>query len=441
MMSALRGAGPGVDGNGTAYAVARATAILALCLPLSGVLLAVTATGAAAAVTNPGDGTVFSADTRVTLRADFPASGADNKLTLTGPGGVAVVVASVPANRFEGGELSYALDTSCWVFPSDRCSGRQPAPNGAWTLTQSGGATDRVGFSLRIAPRAPASVAATAESSREVRVSWRRGEEPDLTGFTIFEGSVAVKDGIDVSTCSDSGACSSVLTTDFGEHTYRVRASRLVAPGSSATLESPLSGAATVTLAPPAPSPQPSPAPAPGQSPAPAGGGPSGQPGTPRPVATSAGSNGGAGKGSGGASAAPRSGSSGKGPIAVGQASPAPGTSVTEAAVAQRKAFALSFSSFGPKLGIPKLPPLPQAQSPSIAAPLPDGTFEPTLGFEPQVVLERVPTIGQGPARRVSTVVGNALDSERLARSTAGALVLLMLGAHLRRWLGTAHSN
>jgi hypothetical protein len=37
----------------------------------------------------------------------------------------------------------------------------------------------------------------------------------------------------------------------------------------------------------------------------------------------------------------------------------------------------------------------------------------------------------------VGAVVGSALDSERLIRSTAGALVLLLAGAHLRRWLGT----
>jgi hypothetical protein len=61
------------------------------------------------------------------------------------------------------------------------------------------------------------------------------------------------------------------------------------------------------------------------------------------------------------------------------------------------------------------------------------------LGFEEQVLTERVPVEQQqGPTAAVRNVVGSALDSERLIRSTAGALVLLLLGAHLRRWLGTA---
>jgi len=115
----------------------------------------------------------------------------------------------------------------------------------------------------------------------------------------------------------------------------------------------------------------------------------------------------------------------------------APGNQAA-AAVAQRRAFSSGFAAFGVKLGIPKLPPLPQTQgqAPSVAEPLPDGTFEPTLGFQDQVVEERVET--QGPARRVTTVVENALDSDQLARSTAGALLLLLAGAHLRRWIAAA---
>ena len=71
----------------------------------------------------------------------------------------------------------------------------------------------------------------------------------------------------------------------------------------------------------------------------------------------------------------------------------APGNQAA-AAVAQRRAFSSGFAAFGVKLGIPKLPPLPQTQgqAPSVAKPLPDGTFEPTLGFQDQVVEERVET-------------------------------------------------
>ena len=102
---------------------------------------------------------------------------------------------------------------------------------------------------------------------------------------------------------------------------------------------------------------------------------------------------------------------------------------------ARRQAFSLGFNAFGPNLGIPKLPPLPLLQAPAVAG-LPDGTFESTLGFQDQVLREKVES--SGPASRVTSAVGNVLDSERLARSAAGALVLLLGGAHLRRWLGAA---
>jgi hypothetical protein len=102
--------------------------------------------------------------------------------------------------------------------------------------------------------------------------------------------------------------------------------------------------------------------------------------------------------------------------------------------VAERRAFALTFKAFAPKLGIPKLPPLPNA-SPAVA-PLPDGTFEKTLGYKDVVKTEKIDS-PQAAARRVTGAVGSALDSAQFLRSIAGALVLLLLAAHLRRWLGS----
>jgi hypothetical protein len=68
-------------------------------------------------------------------------------------------------------------------------------------------------------------------------------------------------------------------------------------------------------------------------------------------------------------------------------------------------------------------------------AQLPDGTFEPTLGFEDQELSETGPP--GGVAARVTSTVGAAFVSEQIVRSTAGALVLLLAGAHLRRWLSS----
>ena len=415
----------------------------ALVLPLTGLVLVSTAPAASAAPTAPGNGTVFTSYSSFTISADYGRSTSENRLTLSSPTGSTTTIATAPAS-LGGGTLSYTMDTGCW----GGSGGCAPAPNGTWTVTQSGGGSGSSTFVTRIAPKAPQSVSASAVSSREARVSWRKGDEPDLTGWQVVEGDTVVKDGIGRSACEGS-TCSAVVTyavDGSGAHTYAVRALRSTAPGSSTTIESPLSSPASVTLTAPAPSPQPTPG----------GGGTTGGGSTdggssgggttdPDPTPTGGPTSGPDGAGSGDSGSDPSGdstdgvaggstgGSSGGGTAApIGTGSPS-GESADAKAVAQRKAFALGFSSFGPKLGIPKLPPLPQ-QAPAIAPELADGTYEPTLGFEDQVVTERVESTG--PTAAVRNVVGSALDSERLATSTAGALLLLLAGAHLRRWLG-----
>ena len=418
----------------------RRAVIGALVLPLTGLVLVATAPAASAAPTAPGNGTVFTSYSSFTISADYGRSTSENRLTLTSPSGSDTTIATAPGN-LGGGTLSYTMDTGCW----GSSGGCVPAPNGTWTVTQSGGGTGTSTFVTRIAPKAPQSVTASEVSSREARVSWRKGDEPDLTGWQVVEGDTVVKDGIGRSACEGS-SCSAVVTyavDGSGAHTYAVRALRSTAPGSSTTIESPLSSSASVNLSAPAPSPQPTSggstgggtgdggstdpgtAPTDGSTGDPSGGGSTGGSGD-----ESTGSTGGSGGGttsggssSGGGTAAP-----------IGSGTSSSGQTADAKAIAQRKAFALGFSSFGPKLGIPKLPPLPQ-QAPAVAPELADGTYEPTLGFEDQVVTEEVEATG--PTAAVRNVVGSALDSERLATSTAGALLLLLAGAHLRRWLGS----
>jgi uncharacterized membrane protein YgcG len=428
------------------------TATLAVVLPLAGGVLVAAAPAAGAAITAPGDGTVFTSYSSFDIRADYPRSSTDHRLTLTSPGGPAVTVATA-SGGLNGGAMTYSLDTGCWTFPSSSCSGRRLAPNGTWTVTQSGGASSTTTFVTRIRPEAPSAVEATALNSREVRVSWRLGDEPDLTGWSVLEGSEVVRDGIGRSACEGS-TCSTVIgyaTEGSGEHSYTVQAFRATAPGSDSTLESSPSAPASVRLdAPPPPPPADEPAQDGGTGGSTGGSGETGG----DTGAGSGGSTGGSGGGStgstgggtggGGTSGGSTGGSGGStsstgggtsAPIGAGSTSSA-GTADAKA-VAQRKAFALGFSAFGPKLGIPKLPPLPQSRAPAIAPELEDGTFEPTLGFEDQVLTERVP-VAQGPTERVRNVVGSALDSERLIRSSAVALVLLLAAAHLRRWLGSS---
>ena len=389
-------------------------AALATVLPLAGGLVVLSAPPAAAAVSSPADGAVVDTYREVDITADYgPASsGTTERLLLTSPGGTEVELATQPGS-FTGGTLSYRLNLGCWTGECRR------APNGTWTIRQEGGTSDTGTFVTRIAPDAPKDVAASAVGPREAKVTWRLGAEPDLVGWDVYEGSAKVQ-GVDGSACAGD-VCSTVISyaaAGSGNHTYTVRALRSTAPGASTTITSPASAPASVTLAEPA-------------APAPTG---SGTPST-RAGSGAQGDGGPATDGSGAPASGGAAGGGSPAPIGTGSA---PGSATAEQQeAAQRKAFALGFSTFGPKLGIPKLPPLPQGQPPAIAPELADGTYEPTLGFQDQVLTERV-EVAQGPTRRVRNVVGTALDSERLATSTAGALVLLLAGAHLRRWLGAS---
>lgn len=441
----------------------RLAAVLALSLPLTGGLLLGTAPAASADVVAPGNGTVFSTAAPVDIRADYDRSTSENRLTLTSPGGVVATIATAPGN-LNGGTLSYRFDPLCWTVG---CSGSKPAPNGTWTLTQSGGGSGSSTFVTRLRPEAPTSVTASAISTREVRVSWRAGNEPDLTGFAVFEGSMVVEE-VRRAAC-DGTSCSAVVdyaNEGTGDHTYTVRASRSVAPGSADTLESAMSAPASARLESPPPPPPPAPSETASSEPqqgGSTGGGTTGGAGSGSGTgsgSTSSGSTGsgsagggstssGSGSGEGGASAGSSSGST-SGTPARGGSSAAPigtGSSSAQAsadnqAVAQRKAFALTFSTFGPKLGIPKLPPLPAGPSPAIAPELADGTFESTLpGFEEDKVIREQVQVAQNPTERVRSVVSTAFDRDRLLRSTAAALVLLLAGAHLRRWLGSAREQ
>lgn len=370
---------------------------LTLVLPVSMVLLVAAAPAASAAISGVDRGEVVRDDDKLSIVADYGPTIRDDppRLTLTEPGRDAVVVAA-EVDVVRAGQLSYTFDPQCWVpeTPSGSCTTPQPARNGSWTLVQTGGAsTDALTFQLVIAPKAPTAVTAVATSPRDMRVSWRRGAEPDLTSFTVFEGDESVQ--VDVpagDVCDDAGACGTVVSypgESTPEHTYTVRAAR--SDGTDGFLVSPRSSSASGSfLGPIAP-------------PGPAG------PGT------------GPGSGAGTDGASPTPGASGS-PSTAGSAGGS--GSGSDQAAARRREFSEGFAAFDPKLGIPKLPPLPKPPPPA------DGTFEPTLGFDDQVLREEAEPGG------VTRAVGYVFDSERWARSAAGALILLLVSAHLRRWLG-----
>jgi hypothetical protein len=416
---------------------ARGLGVLALLVPLSGAGFLLTATPASAAtgITAPGTGVEYTSDTQIHIAATVDRNTGNAQLRLQGPDAGPETVDTASTSLTAGASLSYDFDTAtCASFPA-ACSGRAEARNGEWivTLVSGGQVVDTSTFMVRIAPRAPRGLSARADGYRAVVLTWTKGDEPDLTGWTVIADGSPSQD-VGTGACSGTG-CSTTFTyaeDGTGEHRYSLVAHRRVMPGSSDTLDSPESSEVTATLD----SPPPPPPPSPSDSGSGSTGGTTGD-GTTDGGSTDAGTTGGSTStagGSGTTGGSTGSGSSTSTGGSTGKTS-AIGSSKAPATLAQRRAFALTFKAFAPKLGIPKLPPLPAAQGPSVA-PLPDGTYEKTLGYKDVVSTEKVEQPKAG-VRRVTGVVGSALDSEQFLRFMAGALVLLLLAAHARRWLAS----
>ena len=383
-------------------------------LPLSGLLLVATAPAALAAISGIGRGEVVRGHRTIQIEATHgPTTQNDPpRLTLTEPGQQPVEVAATPIDVLgSDGRLSYAFNTRCWIrtTPSAPCTtAPQPARNGVWTVVQTGGASDTLSFTLSIPPDAPTGVTAAPAGAQEMKISWSRGAEPDLTSYTVLEGDKAVRRDLAPRDACTGDGCSAVVPVEGGgERSYTVVAFRSSgtsdpalasgrsAPASGSLVEDPLGAPGQ---APPADVPGVTPSNSPTASPSPTTK-PALKPGTRR--------------------------------------DPKPLTLSPDAG-ARRQAFASGFNAFGPKLGIPKLPPLPESAEPSVA--LPDGTFERELGYDDQVLTEEQTELG-ADEQGVRGAVGSLIDSERLAKSTAGALVLLLTGAHLRRWLGATSAE
>lgn len=391
------------------FGVSRTLLTSALVLPLSGVLLAAAAAPASAAITSPGNGEVIDTNRTFAISAAYEPPSLANQLRLTAPGGGQSVLLD-EAELIQSRNLSYVFNTACWDGTPNRCSNDRPAPNGLWTVQQTGdnAPTRTSTFQLGIPARPPTGVTADGSAPQKVRLSWKDGPEPDLTAFAVFEGEQQLKT-LARGDCR-GGTCTTVIdyqADGVGLHTYTVRALRSRGPGvEGEPLVSGSSDEVSATVLPGAGLPGPLGDVVPGTEASPAPGSPvSASPAPGEPTASSS-------------------------PAATRPGRSAPAADST---AARRQAFSSGFSAFGPKLGVPKLPPLPQA--PAVAQ-LPDGTFEPTLGFEDQELGETGPP--GGVAARVTSTVGAAFVSEQIVRSTAGALVLLLAGAHLRRWLSTA---
>jgi hypothetical protein len=337
----------------------------------------------------------------VDIRANVSSARATD-LTLTDPVDTAqpVVVdtSSAPAVM---DPLSFPLHTGCWRR-SKTCTGVAPAPNGTWTVTvtdTTGSKGQRRTFVLAVPPATPAGFSARGSGSRQVTFNWTKGAEPDLTSYTLYDGAGKVlRDGISKSDACHGSSCSYILTYPAdapGRHDFALTSHRSTSPTpGSTTLASPARATASAALASPSAA---RPTVAAGPSQGAAGSGPNG-PGSP---------------GSSGATVVLPPGDSGAG-----------------------RALGQTLSAFAPNLALAQLPALPDTPGPTLAeAPLPLGTYKPELPYKPVVAQD--PISAAGPVQRAAHTAAAALDTGQLLRSLAGALVLLLAGAHLRRLLSS----
>lgn len=432
---------------------------LPLALAVGGVLLAATPASATVRATwsKPTDNSTFTTSAPV----DFLVS-LDRGSTLTADGAAVTLNLAVPgptpgphkvdtSSGTSDRDLKFSFNPACPNHAGPCASDAAPAFNGRYTVSLSGAATGSRTVMLQIPPAAPTGVTAVATGQRRVKVSWSSNREPDLTGYDLFnDNGASVAANLPVDRTSHEFELPS--SGYGGEHTYYVRASRLACancsgPDAGATLASTMSSA-SVTLTEPTPEPEPDPdggynGGGDGGS---TGDGDGGTDGGYNGGGTGSGSGGGTGGGTGGSGGGTGSGSgTGTGGTdengyhtgkesGGGRFSSGTGDAETRAAQ-QRLKFGLTFKSFAPKLGAPKLPPLPKFAPPTEAA-IPWGTYDPTLSYGDQTVLEEeTVATGGGSTSTIVETLTSVFEGRRLFTSIATALLLLLAAAHLRVWL------
>jgi hypothetical protein len=405
-------------------------------LPVAAIGVLLAAAPASASVTaswkTPTDSTTFTSNDPIAFQVSLAHSTLDSSkvslsISVPGPQAGPYVVASTT-----GSSLSWTFTPACPNHSGGCPTGSAPAYNGRYTASLSGGTTGTRTVYLQVPPAAPTGVAATATAQHRVKVTWAANKEPDLTGYDVFasDGTVVVEN-LPIDTLSyefdlpDSGY--------GGEHGYVVRAHRLACancPDNSAQLDSPLSQPGTVTLTEPTPEPQPSDDGGSGGT-STGGGDNTGNGGYGNDGTTSSGGTSTGGNSSGGGTTQP----SGNGYDDAGNTSGSfsSGSKPAAAVAQQRAAFGLTFKNFAPKLGAPKLPPLPQFAP----QPLPEGTYDPLLNYGDDKEPGGGAAVASGPSLTTSVVetFTEAFQGARLFRSIAIALLLLLAAGHLRLWL------
>ncbi|MCA1822957.1 MAG: hypothetical protein ABR520_07495 [Mycobacteriales bacterium] len=413
------------------------------------------AAAASGTITSPSSGTTVRSNQFVHIAAQVHFTSTDRSsvtLYLQAPdGGAAHALRTQAApSGFNGGDytLDYDFNTACPNWPGANCSGYHPAINGVYTVTLAGGASASREFTLAVPPAVPTGVVADVTGQTQITVRWNRNTESDITSYDVFAGDGSLLAGA-LSPNTTSYVVNYPSQGYGGQHSFTVRASRAACRGCSQQIPSAQSGAASATLTEPTPTPTPSEDPSqtpddgsgspdPGQSGDPGSGSttdPNGQPTDPAAGDPGTGSGGGGGTD-------PRNGGTGNTGTTSGSTNNNAGAPAAQlaarrnaAALAakQRQLFASTFRSFAPKLGLPKLPPLPSFAPPTVAPE--DQAFKPTLPYQPQSVQRSRAT---KPIAQFEDVVSKVFEGRRLWRSIAVSLLFLLLAAHMQLWLRTS---
>jgi hypothetical protein len=307
---------------------------------------------------------------------------------------------------------AYTQTSGCGGLAQPKCAQYPEAPSSSTVV-------------LKVPPAAPTGVDSALKGTRDVEISWTPGAEPDLLAYDLLDGA---GNGLTSFSASDANVCSptkcDVIVTfasddPGGQKDFMLKSWR--SDGAGDQVGSAPSSKTSVTLpAPPSSS---------GGSTGGSGGSAGGSTGGSGGGSTGGGSGGGSTSGGstgGGTSTGGNGGVVDQGGSTGG--STGGGTNGGFKGYSGSPGLGLKFSTSGGGVTIPRLP----GDNPNPKVAIPEGTYKPTLGYQDQVSTEKVRD--QTLSTRLVTTLSAFTDGDRLWKSLAGALVLVLIGTHMRLW-------
>jgi hypothetical protein len=304
------------------------------------------------------------------------------------------------------------------------------AINGTYTFTLkvNSSTADTANVTLRIPPATVAGFNVSA-SGTVAHFTWSPNSERDLAGYDLVDVTDSPRDltpgGVGTDVC-DANGCA--VDVDFGSsaqgtsRSFVIDALRYTSPSHSSTIASADSDRASVTFPAPPPS---SSSGSGGQS---GSGGSTGgsTPGGSTSGGSSAGTSGGSTSGGTTSGGTTRSGRTGSGSGSGGH-----GISSNHPSAALK--------AFLPSVKAGSAPSLPSVVTE--VKPLPEGTYKPTLAYPDQVVNQALHKGGAATIASVRNEIVRVLDVGAVWRSLAGAVLVLLVAAHLRAWVSSAEAT